>query len=218
MALDAIPESVAYSPVDEDWITEFFGHCQDVGNETMQSLWARLLAGEVTQPGSFSLLTLSTVKTLTQSDAMLFTNLCRFVSYISGGFTNMLTADSSDGLEQNGMVLIRTATSTEDLAHSGVPASSLLHLADLGLISPRMDISISLQHNSFATCIYGGVHYLLKNTWHKPQSLDIIPITRVGEQLCPLSRAVAHDRYRRSLLHVWKIRNIEFTVETTAAV
>lgn len=71
-----IPEEVSEQPVEEDWVSQFFNHCQDVSDEQMQVLWARLLAGEVAKPGSFSLRTLGFVRTFSKQDADLFTRAC----------------------------------------------------------------------------------------------------------------------------------------------
>ena len=48
----------------------------------MQSLWARLLAGEANQPGTFSKRTVELVASLDKSDAQLFTGLCRFAWFV----------------------------------------------------------------------------------------------------------------------------------------
>ena len=70
---------VSDDPVDPDWVASFISHCQDVSNDQMQGLWARILAGEVTMPGSFSLRTLAFVRTMSKYDADLFTRLCSIV-------------------------------------------------------------------------------------------------------------------------------------------
>ncbi|MCH8062466.1 MAG: DUF2806 domain-containing protein, partial [Chloroflexi bacterium] len=79
MAFQELPESVSENPVAEDWVYDFFEQCHDVSNEQMQMLWSRILAGEVAQPGSFSLRTLSLVKTLAPHDAERFTTFCELV-------------------------------------------------------------------------------------------------------------------------------------------
>jgi hypothetical protein len=60
---------VSTDPVDEDWIVRFFGHAQDVSSEEMQTLWSKLLAGEVRRPGSFSLRCLDVVRNLSREEA-----------------------------------------------------------------------------------------------------------------------------------------------------
>lgn len=59
-------------PVDADWTARFFDSVKDISNADMQRLWAKLLAGEVVQPGRFSLRTLERLRTLTSAEAKLF--------------------------------------------------------------------------------------------------------------------------------------------------
>ena len=40
---------------DHDWTARFFNYIQDVSSEEMRLLWAKVLAGEVEQPGSVSI-------------------------------------------------------------------------------------------------------------------------------------------------------------------
>ncbi len=63
-ALREWPADISDEPVKEDWVAQFFNLAQDVGDEQMQGLWARLLAGEVAHPGSYSPMTLSVVRCL----------------------------------------------------------------------------------------------------------------------------------------------------------
>ena len=42
---------VTDSEPDHDWTARFFNEVQDVSSEEMQSLWAKVLAGEVQRPG-----------------------------------------------------------------------------------------------------------------------------------------------------------------------
>ena len=62
--------------IDHDWTARFFGDVQDVSTEELQSLWAKVLAGEVEKPGSTSLRTLGILKDLDQSTSILFRTLC----------------------------------------------------------------------------------------------------------------------------------------------
>lgn len=80
-ALKALPppEQISDTPVSEDWTSRFFEECQDISDEQMQQIWARIMAGEVARPGSFAPKTLSVVRDLTKDDATLFANLCQFV-------------------------------------------------------------------------------------------------------------------------------------------
>lgn len=87
-AVQELPGEVSEKPVDEDWISQFFNYCQDVSNDQMQSIWARLLAGEVAMPGSFSLRTTSLVRGMSKNDANMFTRFCALVWKTPGGLYN----------------------------------------------------------------------------------------------------------------------------------
>lgn len=78
-AIDILPDTVEDKPVDEDWIAHFFEDCKNVSNEQMQILWGRLLAGEISKPGSFSGRTLDFIKSMSTEEAEIFTSFCRFV-------------------------------------------------------------------------------------------------------------------------------------------
>lgn len=62
-------KDVSDTPVDEDWITRFFEYAESISSAQMQMVWARLLAGEIKKPGSYSVRTLEFVKNLSQSEA-----------------------------------------------------------------------------------------------------------------------------------------------------
>lgn len=79
-----LPDQVSEEPVEEDWIYQFINYAQDIGNERMQQLWSRILAGEVAQPGSFSLRCLRVVADLQQEQANLFTKICSFLWHFEG--------------------------------------------------------------------------------------------------------------------------------------
>ncbi|MDE0002686.1 MAG: DUF2806 domain-containing protein [Rhodospirillaceae bacterium] len=64
------------SEPDHDWTARFFNEVQDVSSEEMQTLWARVLAGEVERRGSTSIRTLQVLKNLDQATARLFRNMC----------------------------------------------------------------------------------------------------------------------------------------------
>ena len=75
-ALELGDKDVPDNETDHDWTARFFSEVQDVSSEEMQSLWAKVLAGEVERPGSTSIQTLSILKDLDQQTANLLRRLC----------------------------------------------------------------------------------------------------------------------------------------------
>ena len=61
--------------ISEDWRRKFTGFAEEVSDEQMQSVWARMLAGEFRQPGTFSYRTLRLVSELSPEVASLFESI-----------------------------------------------------------------------------------------------------------------------------------------------
>ena len=94
-ALPYLGPNAPVSDMEDDWIVNFFDKCRTVSDEDMQSLWARILAGEANAPGSFSRKTVNLVSDLDKESAELFVKLCSFAWTIEGTFA-LLILDPSD--------------------------------------------------------------------------------------------------------------------------
>jgi hypothetical protein len=70
------PEAVSDEPCDTDWINEFLDCAKNVSNEDMQKLMAKILAGEVSQPNSFSRRTIHLVRSLGRHELEAFAEAC----------------------------------------------------------------------------------------------------------------------------------------------
>lgn len=75
-ATRALPLAVSPEPVSTDWRRKFFQEAENVCEIDMQALWGKVLAGEITRPGSFGLRTLETLKQLSRHEAELFRQIC----------------------------------------------------------------------------------------------------------------------------------------------
>jgi len=62
--------------IEEDWLAQFYEFCRNTSDCQMQELWAKILAGEASQKGSFSFRTLDLIKTITRTEIALFDELC----------------------------------------------------------------------------------------------------------------------------------------------
>ncbi|WP_170309592.1 TIGR03899 family protein [Litorilituus lipolyticus] len=61
---------------DHDWFSRYINLAQEVSNPTMQDLWAKILAGELVKPGSFSYKSLKIFRDMSIFDAKLFAKAC----------------------------------------------------------------------------------------------------------------------------------------------
>jgi hypothetical protein len=73
-----LPSTVSEEPVADDWMVKFFDNCKDVGEPDLQKLWARLLAGEVTQPRTYSRRTMEALRMFSLEDAKIFDSVCKY--------------------------------------------------------------------------------------------------------------------------------------------
>ncbi|MDA9391453.1 hypothetical protein WN73_12460 [Bradyrhizobium sp. CCBAU 45394] len=69
----------AGSEIDDDWLNLYAKIAEDKTSEELQSLFGKILAGEIQRPGTFSLRTLQFLSTLSKSDANEISN---FFSYV----------------------------------------------------------------------------------------------------------------------------------------
>jgi hypothetical protein len=60
----------------------FFDECKHVSNPEMQSVWAKLLAGEANKSGTFSIATIKLLSSVGKREAELFTELCGFAWFL----------------------------------------------------------------------------------------------------------------------------------------
>ena len=76
-AKDALPPGqVPDVEPDLAWTSSFSEAAQDVSDEEMQEMWARVLAGEVARRGTTSLRTMNVLRNLDQATAQKFRRLC----------------------------------------------------------------------------------------------------------------------------------------------
>ena len=182
---------------DHDFTARFFNDVQDVSSEKLQLLWAKILSGEVENPGSTSVHSLSILINLNQETARIFSNFCSICIYTIAPAEN----DSADAR----VVSLAGNAANNSLKEYGLEFAKLNLLNEHGLI-------IS-EYNSW--CDYSssmGIQMpgLPKGKFHVPfqyqrQNWILVPInghkktefklhgvalTRAGRQL---SRVVEYD-------------------------
>lgn len=84
-------------PLDSDFIKRFYSYAGDISKDDAQTVWAKLLAGEISNPGSFSLKTLDTLRNLTQEQAEAIVNLSKYIF----GKGILLQYEMEEGLQKS---------------------------------------------------------------------------------------------------------------------
>ena len=91
---------------DMAWTTSYSEAAQDISDEHLQELWARVLVGEVTRPGSTSVRTLSILRNLDQSTAQIFKRFCSMamsITFLPGRVLDHRVASLSGTASQNSL-------------------------------------------------------------------------------------------------------------------
>ena len=176
-AADALggEKEIADESPDDDWINRFFSSAQEVSSDKMQTLWGRILAGEVNQPGSYSLRTLDFLRNLTVSEAKVFEEVGRYALNFGTleGYAVIPTFDK-EWLEKK----------------RNIQVSKHLFLAELGLMYPE-DLTSVLQFNEelvTKVLLWSKEHIMVieRNQCKVQVELPMWKFTEVGRQLLPL--------------------------------
>lgn len=140
-------EQVSDEPVNSDWINRFFTIVEDVSDAEMQQLWARILAGEVKRPKSYSLRTLEVLRNMSKEEAEQITKASQYVLY--GGIICSedfgINLESQSFLDEMGLIcgeeLIKTYTiHTDDYTHIVIDNNRVLRLF------AQKEIKVKLSH------------------------------------------------------------------------
>lgn len=173
--------------MDDDWITNFFDKCRIISDQEMQSLWAKVLAGEANTPGTFSKRTVNFLSSLDNADAHLFTRLCGF------------------GLFLNDLCPLVYDTDTPIYKDHGITFSSLSHLDDIGLVSFLPEGFSNTENPKTITVYYYGkpLRIEFKNSENNELDIGFIILTKIGQQLAPLCGSQPIDGFLDFIVDRW---------------
>ncbi|MEH8225513.1 DUF2806 domain-containing protein [Aeromonas veronii] len=171
------------TPIDDDWIYSWRDYAGRVSSEELQDLWGRILAGEVKQPGTYSMRTLEFLKGLSKSEAELISKAARFV--IDG----RIYREKEEFLEREGVYF-----------------SSLLFLQDIGILSGVEALGLTTtyktqdQNKYFKGLIASNKIIILEHEdKNKTVEAEVYLLTRVGAEVLRLASFGVHTDYLDSV-------------------
>lgn len=172
-AIHHIQDQADPSKMDNDWIANFFDKCRIISDSEMQDLWAKVLAGEANQPGSYSKRTVNFLSDMDKNDAIHFEALCHFGCFTPDEFIPMIFNYHANIYQKHGITF-----------------NVLTHLDGIGLI--HFDhfgkYAITELPDRF-TVEYCGKELLLSMEYQKKKQLSIghVILTSVGEELAKVA-------------------------------
>ena len=195
LALPAIKDNAKPEEMGNDWIAHFFDKCRIVSDTEMQSLWAKILAGEANSPGSYSKRTVNLMSTIEKSDAHLFTKLCGF------------------GWHLGEIVPIIFDFNDEIYNRTGIDFPSLIHLKNIGLIDfeplGKFKRELVFPAGEMPSPLVGHVFYYgTPVRIELPQETDGIKtgsvvLTKIGCELAPICGSERSDDFFLYALEKW---------------
>jgi hypothetical protein len=187
-ALPDLKEGSRPQDVEDDWITNFFDKCRLISDNEMQSLWAKILAGEANAPGKYTKRTVNFLSSIDKSDAMLFTELCGFGWFLG-----------------NVIPLIYEVQSDIYTAH-GMTFESLKHLDEIGLLSFEALAGYTRIHLPEVVKIhYYSTPINIKFAKPSDNELDIgkVLLSRIGQELAPISGSKPVEGFLEYIIKHW---------------
>ena len=154
--------------------------------EERRGWWARILAGEIRQPGSFSLRTLAAMDVLSTAEARLFSKLAAYVWTGPARPHPVITPDEGSGLW------------VPDVADRSVlQAAGLLAASDLTW-------SLPMKQGSRYYMVQGQTRVVLTVNEDFDMRCGNCKLTEAGEELWTLTSPTLDPTYHRGLLETWQ--------------
>jgi len=177
-------EGDVVNQTDKDWFNSFVSLAEDVSNKTMQDLWAKILAGEIYQAGTYSLKALQVFRNMSMADAKLLAKACSLavkdqsrknIRLISGcykkpGLFNMFDKNREKNI---------------NLSQFGLNYSDLLTLAENHLVFIQESETNLLSKNEQLNFNYNGLSFLM-TTKKANCILRFYKFTPIGVELAHL--------------------------------
>lgn len=176
------PSETPPKRVDADWFAKWRSGAQDVSREEMQRLWAKLLAGEVSNPGAYSLHTVDFLSRMSSADASLLARVAPFVT-VSG--------------------IVRL--NDDFFASKGIRFYEFIYLEDIGIINGtggmfQSTLDVSEQDGRNISILVCNKTALVFDFGEPPMSLPKLPFkvfttTGIGRELLSLASFPADEDY-----------------------
>jgi hypothetical protein len=189
VSLSTLREDANPDDLKPEWADEFAEHAGSKYDSDAQEIWARLLAGELNSPGTFSRKAMRVLDDMESEDARAFETLCE---RCAGGIL-------SNGTTQDPFPFF--IGRNEELEMS---SDSLIRLKDLGLINfddsneVRVRYTTTIGADKWQIFKIAGTEVLVQFPPDKAQQFEVRTFTRYGielSQLCHLGSLLEKNSF-----------------------
>lgn len=183
-------KEISSEEVDQDWIIRFFNSIEDISEEHMQKMWAKILVGEIKQPKSFSKRTLEALKNLSKTEAEIFEKFCKGV--IGGGLLNDDSFFKSLGITYSDIYL---------LSQCNLVAMTLM-VNTIKLEKSEDEIQ---KFKNFTIFAYGKEEM--------PLNCTVYPLTQIGEEIISILDINPTKEIVEMMTNIIRLENSHLRIE-----
>lgn len=186
--------------IEDDWLNEFETHGRIKSSDDMKIIFGKILSGEISNPGTFSIRTIRLISQLDNKAAKLFQRLC----------SNAICMNIADHIMDVRVVSLEGNAASNSLSQFGLPFDSLNVLQEYGLIitdyNSYMIYSMCITHeldDKMPSVNFGGKNYALMPTdndkYDKSLRLSGVALTKSGTELFNIIPKEENSRYKKAL-------------------
>lgn len=153
-----------------DWFIRYYEASGNISDKEMQILWAKILAGEIEKPSSYSLRTLDVLRNMSKEEAERFVKICNSAIKIESA-QYAIPADH------------------DYISKNDINYSDILMLEEIGLINSGSNVRINndLEGNTeYILYVYGSLIVRAIASEKRELSLRVFIFTNVGNELATL--------------------------------
>jgi len=198
LALEYVNQDAQFERLDIDWMMKFGDLASKSYSSTKHDLWAKILAVELSQPGTFSYRSLKTLSEISTKEAMLFYRAVKLLSKLE----NEKGAKIITGVYKKPTLMSLFSANSRlsiNLSKFGLSYPQLMALADLGLIYNQEIESAPFQSGDTANLVYQGQTIRMKIK-QKDVIFTYYKFTQTGLELSKLVSSETDSQYLQSLL------------------
>jgi len=191
------PDVTGVNYPDSDWVERFITLCEDTSNDSMQKLWAKILAGETVSPGTFSIKSLQTLKQMTQREADALQKCTAICGYNEKDDSHLILLGYYK--KPSLFDLLRKGNKVSlNLGKAGISFPQVLTLMDIGLLYRKEIESASLKVGQEM-----HISFLSQRVTLKPKNNDLVlsyyKFTQTGDELRKLINSPVNKGYKQLL-------------------
>lgn len=193
-ALSLCPDVTSRGRPDPDWLEHFIDLAEDIANQAMQKLWAKILVGETVSPGTFSIKSLQTLKQMTQREASALQKCAPLCGYLEKEDSYLILLGYYK--KPSFFDLLRKGNKESiNLSKTGLNFPNILTLMDIGLLYRKEIESPNLRAEQPFTLSFQGKKLSLK-----PRNGELVlsyyKLTQTGDELKKLITKPIHKQYK----------------------